>query len=366
MPDDNSAATSLAHGNFGLIIYRYVIREVLTPFMAISSALIILFLTYSLTRFLTDATEGVMTASAVFTLTLLKVLIALEMLLPVALYIALMVALGRLYSDWEMTAFKASGLSERRILIPIMSLAGVIGLVIASMSLWVRPWAYDALYQYQAEAKAFNDLDQLQAGTFHYDEDHDRVVFMNARRGGKELSGMFIRSRDGDGIQTITAARGRFDPYATPDRHRLLLFDARVFLQGESEQNLLGQFNEFTLWLSTKIPVPVGDKPKRLSNTELRLLDRPDTRAELQWRQSTAISALLLALLSVPLSRTQPRRGRYSKMVLAVVIYALYYNLIGVARTGVEQQTTSNLWWAPGILLIVVIVAFLSGRGRLT
>ena len=48
--------------------------------------------------------------------------------------------------------------------------------------------------------------------------------------------------------------------------------------------------------------------------------------------------------------------------MLAVVIYAVYYNLLGVARTGVEQQATETLWWAPGLLLAIVIVSFLSGR----
>jgi len=99
-----------------------------------------------------------------------------------------------------------------------------------------------------------------------------------------------------------------------------------------------------------------------MSNLELAASPAPDAQAELQWRESTAISAVLLALLAVPLSRTQPRRGRYSKVLIAVIIYALYYNLLGVARTGVEQQATSSLWWAPLLLAVVVGIAYFSGR----
>ncbi|MFV2089615.1 MAG: LPS export ABC transporter permease LptF [Pseudomonadales bacterium] len=345
-----------------MIIDKYLLREVAAPFFAISFALTTLFVTYSLTHYLTDATEGVLAADAVFTLTLLKALIALEMLLPVSLYVALIVAMGRLYSDWEITGLKASGISERRIILPIMALAVVVALGIAALSLWARPWAYDELYRFQAEAKAFNDLDQLGAGRFHYDDKRDRVVFMDARQGNSELSGLFVRTRVGEDTQVISATSGSFDAYARPDRHRLNLFDARVFRLGAEGRNLLGRFDEFTLWLPTAIPDPVGYKPKRMSTSELGRSPAPDARAELQWRQSTAISALLLALLAVPLSRTQPRRGRYSKVMLAVVIYALYYNLVGVARTGVEQQATASLWWAPGLLLGVVLIAFLAGR----
>jgi lipopolysaccharide export system permease protein len=350
-----------------MIIDKYLLREVAAPFLAISFALTTLFVTYSLTRYLTDATEGVMAADAVLTLTLLKALIALEMLLPVSLYVALIVALGRLYSDWEITAFKASGISERRIIAPIMALAIAVSLGIASLSLWARPWAYDELYRFQAEAKAFNDLAQLGAGKFHYDDDRGRVVFMDARQGDAALSGLFIRTRRGEDTQVISATSGSFDAYAQPDRHRLNLFDARIFrLADEGRRILLGRFQEFTLWLPTAIPDPVGYKPKRMTNAELRGSPAPDAQAELQWRQSTAVSALLLALLAVPLSRTQPRRGRYSKVMLAVVIYALYYNLVGVARTGVEQQATAYLWWAPGILFGVLLIALLSGRRKPT
>jgi lipopolysaccharide export system permease protein len=347
-----------------MIIDRYLLREVATPFVAITFALTTLFVTYSLTRYLTEATEGLLAPQAVFTLTVLKAVIALEMLLPVALYIGLIVTLGRLYSDWEVTALKSSGVSERRIVVPVIMLAALIGLAIASLSLWARPWAYNELYQFQARAEAFNDLAQLQAGQFHFDNKRGRVVYMDARQGSDALSGLFVRTRAGKDIQVISARTGHFAAYATPDRHRLDLFDARIFRMGE-KRNLVGQFGEFTLWLPTAIPDPIGYKPKRLHNTELAAIDAPDAQAELQWRESTAVSALLLALLAVPLSRTQPRRGRYSKVMLAVVIYALYYNLLGVARTGVEQQATATLWWAPGLLLLVVITAFVTaGRTR--
>ena len=164
-----------------MIIDRYLLREVVAPFLAISLALTTLFVTYSLTRFLTDATEGVLLVDAVFGLPLLKAIIALEMLLPVALYVALIVAMGRLYSDWEITALRASGVSEQRIILPIMAIATVIAVAIAALSLWARPWAYNELYEFQAEAKAFNDLGQLEAGRFHFDDQRGRVVFMDAR-----------------------------------------------------------------------------------------------------------------------------------------------------------------------------------------
>jgi lipopolysaccharide export system permease protein len=91
----------------------------------------------------------------------------------------------------------------------------------------------------------------------------------------------------------------------------------------------------------------------------LQLSANPKDRAEYQWRISTAITTLLLALLAIPLSRSRPRQGRYAKLLLGFVIYAAYYNMIGISQTWVEQQKMSTIWWAPSTLAFLVILYYL-------
>ena len=71
------------------------------------------------------------------------------------------------------------------------------------------------------------------------------------------------------------------------------------------------------------------------------------------------MTTLLLALLAIPLSRSKPRHGRYAKLLLAFVIYAAYYNLMGISRTWVEQQAATTIWWAPSLLAAVVAAFYL-------
>ncbi len=78
-----------------------------------------------------------------------------------------------------------------------------------------------------------------------------------------------------------------------------------------------------------------------------------------QWRMSTPISALLLALAAIPLSRSRPRQGRYAKMLLAIGIYAIYFNLLDVSRSWVEQGSLSFIWWVPGALALLVARLYL-------
>ncbi|MDH3924353.1 MAG: LptF/LptG family permease, partial [Xanthomonadales bacterium] len=109
-------------------------------------------------------------------------------------------------------------------------------------------------------------------------------------------------------------------------------------------------------------PDPVGYKTKSSSTFELLESDNNDDKAELQWRISTPLSALLLALLAIPLSRSRPRQGRYARILGAMIIYAVYFNLLDVSRTWVEQGTASTIWWAPGALAALVALLYFPWR----
>ena len=346
-----------------MVVDRYLVRETVKPFFIIALFLVGLFVAYSLTRFLTEANQGFLAASAVVSLTGLKALIALEVLLPIALYIGLIVTLGRLHSDWEVIALRAGGVSENRILAPVLSMATMVAVLVALLSLWVRPWAYDQLYRLEAQAKVDAELDELSPGQFHIHGDAERTVFLNARNGGTgEVEGIFVRSRQGDALEVISAARGSLDSFAGQDPGLLKLLQAFVYRQAATGEALVGRFDALEVRVPAVVAEPLGHKPKSASTKELWASARNEDRAEAQWRMATAFSTLLLALAAAPLSRARPRSGRYARVLLAVALYALYFNSIGIARSEVEQGALAHLWWAPGGLAAGIGVAWLASQ----
>ncbi|MBE9538945.1 MAG: LptF/LptG family permease, partial [Proteobacteria bacterium] len=114
----------------------------------------------------------------------------------------------------------------------------------------------------------------------------------------------------------------------------------------------------FTMNVTNEQPEPPGYKVKSIATAKLALSRKPKDRAEYQWRISTPITTLLLALLAVPLSRSRPRQGRFARLLFALVIYAAYYNLMGVSETWVKQQVITNIWWVPLLLALVVILSY--------
>ena len=116
------------------IIDHYLIREIVNPLLAICAALVAIFVTYSLSRFLVDADAGLLQASEVAQLTFLKSIISLDVLLPLSLFLAVMTGLGRLYTDSEIYAMRASGISEAHLLRPLMQLSLVIAICLVYTS----------------------------------------------------------------------------------------------------------------------------------------------------------------------------------------------------------------------------------------
>jgi len=331
-----------------VLIDRYLIREIGASFAAIAIILTVVFLAYSMTRFLTDAAGGLLSAGEVAQLTFYKSLIALEVLLPLAFYFGLVVGLGRLNQHSELTAMRASGIRDGRINRPLLACAALLAAMVAALSLGVRPWAYGEMYALKERAEAASELDRIKPQRFYFYEDSERTVYaQDIRDHGSELLGVFIRTGDVDSIEIITAPRGSLEAFVTPHRHRLRLSDATIHKTGRDTADFYGRFDTLTLSITAGNAMENEYHLKAATNAALFDARAPGERAELQWRLSTPISSLILAFAALAMTDHRPRRGRYARLPLAVAIYAIYYNLLGVARTWVEQESVGSLWWAP-------------------
>jgi lipopolysaccharide export system permease protein len=141
--------------------------------------------------------------------------------------------------------------------------------------------------------------------------------------------------------------------------------------KGEWKITKFDQLN-FSLW-AKEIP-PMDYKRKAASTLHLARSQAPSDTAELQWRFSTSLSTILLALLGIPLSRTTPRKGKYSKVAVAMLVFAFYYSLSTMVKILVTQgkiPTLPGVWWVQvllaGLLFLLLLhpsQQFRPGMGR--
>lgn len=338
-----------------MILERYLIREILKPLLVTAGLLVGLFMLFRTARFMGDVANGVLPADLVLSLASLKTVVSLEVLLSIALHLSVVVALGRLYADSEMTALYACGVSPMKILRVVCWLSALLAVLVACLTLYGRPWAYEKIYWLQKEASLDFDITTLEPGRFHEEQPGNRVIFVSSfNEAQHRVEGVFIQHELGGTVQVISAQQAyQEEDDATGDRI-IVCVDARIYeLPREGGENLIGRFEELRLITEAPRMEPVGYKRKAASTFHLAGSDSIQDVAELQWRLSTPVSTLLLGLLGVPLSRAEARKGKYAKLLAAVLVYTVYYNVSVMLRTLVEQQTIGifpGIWWANGLL----------------
>jgi lipopolysaccharide export system permease protein len=346
-----------------LIINKYLNHEILTPLVTICLILVVIFAGYSITQFLPDAADGLMTGRNVVTLVSLKILIALEVLIPITLFMSVVTVLGRLHSESEIIAMQACGLGDRTILVSVFRLSLLLALLVAALSLYVRPWAYEKSYWLKANAEANFDFSRLRPGRFHEIGQSKYVVFLEKLDADfRRAEGVFIQERD-DSVRKIVRADEAWqevDP-KTAEKSIVLRNGYYYELADNNKKTRFFKFQDFHLPLIPKQIDSIRYRRKAAPTLSLAASSTAEDRAELQWRLSTGFSTILLGLLGIPLGRTSPRRGKSGKVFIAVIIFAVYYNLTTVARTWMELEVVGSfpgLWW-PHLLLAVLLIVLL-------
>lgn len=339
---------------------RYIIREISKPLAAIVAILAALFACFSTARYLAQAVSESLGFATVGKLVLLKTVIALEVLVPVALYACVVMVLARMHRDQEITAMRSAGLGGLRVARAVLLLALPVALAVGLLSVTARPWAYAGSYLIDARAEAEINLDRMQPRRFYGSEDSGRVSWI-AGRGGGLMNKVFLYRREGGRSEVIVAASAR-QAEVDPDRRtRLELFDGVLYrLPHDARDDSMVRFQRLVLFLQESEQV-IGYKRKAASTAELLHSSAPRDVAELQWRLSRPLATVLLSLIAVPLSRGSPRQGKYERSVAAALAFAIYYNLSGLAQNWVEQGTIGpvpGVWWLHGLLAVTVLVLF--------
>ncbi|HEY0341516.1 MAG TPA: LPS export ABC transporter permease LptF [Steroidobacteraceae bacterium] len=352
-----------------MIISRYLLREIVGPLAIVLSVLAVLFTSYGAAGFLSDAVNGLLPTNMIVQVIGLRTLIALEVLIPIALFFAVVMALGRLYADSEITALFALGVSPARVLGVVLGLSLFTALAVAGLSLLVRPWAYSRAHELASLAAASLNTRNMEAGTFYVGGDGNRTIFLEGRDGPSTPGhGVFVELRNRDGGTRVIYARSIEEvPHIDANGSQMRLADAHVydFSQQGGGSDVALHVNNLVLELAGTQAEPPEYSAVAASTADLASSHSAADTAELQWRLSTSWSALLLGLLAVPLSRSRPRQHKQARLGIAILIYAGYYLLYESVRTWVQIgvfPAFPGLWVAPALLALILIAALFGPR----
>ncbi|UEX77041.1 LPS export ABC transporter permease LptF [Sediminicurvatus halobius] len=335
---------------------RYLVREVLTTWLAVTVVLVVVLLANRLARFMAEAASGEFPVDAIFALLGLKLVSNLGTLLPASFFLAVMLALGRLYRDSEMTALAGCGVGPARLYRALFALAIPLAVGVAAVSLVLGPTAERLADQTLAQARQDAQFQGVQPGRFL--EVGGATVYVAAVDGSGRMQGVFARLPGPEGETVVVAeqASRRLDPEAGDDF--LVLEDGHRYdgTPGQGAWRLM-RFARHGLRIAEPEPVSLAASRDALPPTAL-LGGGLSAQAELQWRLSPPVMVLVLALAALPLARSAPRSGRYGRLVGAVLIYLLYFNLLYAAEDWMSDGFTPpvvGVWWVHAVALVLAL-----------
>ncbi|MEP5764486.1 MAG: LPS export ABC transporter permease LptF [Halieaceae bacterium] len=345
-----------------MIIDRYISREIVRPFCAGLGLLILIFIGFSAARQLSLAAQGQLDMLTAFQLVGLNSLITLEVLLPSALFFSVLAAIGRLYRDAEMNALYAAGISRARVLGAVFKLALVVAVLTGVISILGRPWAYRESYRLEAEAVAQFDLKRMATGEFVVMQGSDYTFIADDVDLEMGLHKQVFLQKDhvGKGRTEIIVAETAVLPMLNPGQATSAEFynGYNYLLDKRKGRDITLEFEHLTVRLQNEEAL---EQYRRKAETTIKLSrsDQAKDIAEYQWRITTPLATLLLALMAVPLGRSAPRESRFRSFFLALGIYIALLSLTSVMRTGIEQETVPRfpgLWSAYAITAVVLVL----------
>lgn len=321
----------------------------------------------ALTLTLERIARGVMPAQLLLSQVALRSIDSLPLILPLALFLGILLAYGRLHRDSEMAVIAASGMTERHLLRPVMLLTLPLVALLALVALWGGPAAMRLSDRMIDAANRSLLVVGMEAGRFVEVPGRDAVVYVGAMSpDGTRFSRMFVfEERDGR-VDITTAAEGAlYQDRLGSERFLEMREGFRVEgVPGEPAWRLM-RFARNEL----RLPNPSGPErrqaERRRGFLDLVASDAPTDQAELHWRLGLPISALVLALMAVPLARSPPREPRYGKVLVAILAYVLYTNLMTIGRGWLADGTlpvTLGLWWLHAAALGIAV--WLAGADR--
>lgn len=355
-----------------MIITRYLVREVLTAACAVITVLLLAFLCQQVVRYLNYVAIGKIPTSLLLQLVSFEIPYLLALLLPLALYLGILLAYGRLHIDNEMAILHLYGFGKKRVIYLTIMTAIAVSAVVLVLMLWVNPMiSAKRQLLMQSDEATLHLIQTLIPGRFQVSPDGHHVMYVEKlSRDHLRAENVFIAKEvihpdiEQPTWMLVLARQGyQIKDSVSPDQFF-------VTTDGYRYEGIPGQ-NDYKIIQYKKYSIRIPQNEMRITHVQDEALStsqllhdytNPKRAAEFQWRFSIGLSAILLALLAVPLSHLRPRQGRYLMLLPAIIAYIFYIHLLFVSRHLVEQGTVPvslGMWWVHGVMISLIVIIFL-------
>jgi len=314
---------------------------------------------------MSDAAAGELPTYLIFQLLGYFTLSYLVLIAPFALYLAVVLSLGRLYKDNEITAAEACGIGIPRIMKSVFYLSLFMAVCVGVLSVWIAPWAEEQQYSLRDQAKMESEFGFIAAGRFHEIRRGQGVFYVESfSDDNRIMRNVFVQLQTGDKVDIFSANRGYLDVDKKTGASFIVLQDGYRYEELENNQGYrLHEYKSSGIRIEPESIAKGKRKVIATSTKDLMEIDTLEAKAELHWRIAMPISCILLTLIGVLISRTNPRQGRFGKLFIGLLVYILYIYILMLTKNWLKHGDIPmfvGMWWIHFLMLIYLFV--LAGR----
>ena len=314
------------------VIDKLIAQDLLKTLLAVLSVLVVIIVSQGFIRILDKAIQGLISNKTLLSILGFKTIITSVAFLPAAIFMTILMVLGRMYRDQEMSAVFSAGGGPGSIYRAVFLLVFPLSVLAAGLSLYVASWAESRIAQLMHQDEESSDLRGISAGKFSEYSQGDLVLYVERMDTDKRMHNIFVQNRQHGNVEIINAEAGRMEAF---DDANYMILENGERIQGQpgAVNYVIEQFVEYAVRMNTKETV-ISFAREAVAIDVLVSSKLVTDVAELQRRYSIPVGIMLLSFIAVPLAQISPRGGVYGNMLVGFVIYFSYGNFVRVSQTG--------------------------------
>jgi lipopolysaccharide export system permease protein len=349
-----------------MIFQRSLQRELKSTAGAVFTTLFTITVTVMLIKILGQAAGGRVSSQDVMALITFQSLNYLPVILILTGFISVLLVVTRSYQDSEMVVWFASGLSLTRWIRPVFNFGWPLILIVAILSFVATPWANLKSGEYQERFEKREDIARVSPGKFQESASANRIFFVEGfSNDATKVRNVFVNTVK-DGVDSLVVAKTG-EMVTDADGEKFVVMEKGRRYDGVPGQlNLeIIEFERYGVSVETQSRAEAASRATRALSTP-ELIRNPDrfNYAELLWRIALPLMASTLMLLAIPLAFVNPRAGRSIGLLIALLLFFIYSNVVSVFQAAVAQDRMDFLmaWWPIHLGVLAFAVFMFSWR----
>ena len=344
-----------------MIIERYIHREILQRLLWIAGLVILITATNKFVDYLGDAASGRIPADFVLNLLWYRMLAMQPDVMPLLIFLSVTLAMARLNQDNELVILSAAGFSWRKQLNVVLKFTFLFSILVIIESFFITPWAQMQIKDLKRRAWEEANISSLTSGQFKELNKGNSVVYIEKLSDDKtSMQNVFLYIEE-KGKESVLKSDSAYFDIDKNTGNRFIIFN-----NGRRYQGIPGrldyqttEYEKYGALIEISERKSSSNDPETMSTMRLLFSQGPKFQAELQWRISSVIISILLSILGVFLNQYPFGQKPFTLMLLGILIYFIYNNLLGISGSLIEREYLPayiGLWWVHAAMMTVIFI----------